>query len=138
MKLRAVLDTNTIVSGLGWGGTPGQVLEAARTGRFIAVTSPALLSELTAVLAYPKLRAALTNAEAFLERYQRTAHIALPEHRSDTLADDDDNRLVEAAETGSAAFIVTGDQLVLNADPIGSIRVVTPREFLTLLDELAG
>jgi len=35
--IRAVLDTNIIVSGLGWGGAPGQVLEAARTGRFITV-----------------------------------------------------------------------------------------------------
>lgn len=43
--IRAVLDTNVIVSGLGWGGAPGQVLEAARTGRFITVTSPALLTE---------------------------------------------------------------------------------------------
>lgn len=27
--IRAVLDTNTIVSGLGWGGPPGAVLDAA-------------------------------------------------------------------------------------------------------------
>lgn len=29
---RAVLDTNTIVSGLGWGGTPADVLDAALAG----------------------------------------------------------------------------------------------------------
>jgi len=134
--IRAVLDTNIIVSGLGWGGAPGQVLEAARTGRFITVTSPALLAELTSVLAYPKLRDALTKAEAFLDRYRRTAHIAFPEHRSEALADEDDNRLVEAAEAATAGFIVTGDQLVLDADPIGDIRVVTAREFLALLEQL--
>jgi uncharacterized protein len=134
--IRAVLDTNIIVSALGWGGAPGQVLEAARTGRFIAVTSPALLTELTSVLAYPKLRDALTMAEAFLDRYRRTAQIVLPEHRSEALADEDDNRLVEAAEAASTGFIVTGDRLVLDADPIGDIRVVTAREFLTLIDRL--
>lgn len=136
--IRAVLDTNVIVSGLGWGGAPGQVLEAARTGRFITVTSPALLAELTSVLAYPKLRDALSNAEAFLDRYRRTAHIVIPEHRSDALADEADNRLVEAAEAASAKFIVTGDQLVLDADPISVTRVVTPQEFLALLDKLAS
>jgi predicted nucleic acid-binding protein len=36
--IRAVLDTNTIVSGLGWGGTPGAVLDAALAGRFEIVT----------------------------------------------------------------------------------------------------
>lgn len=133
--IRAVLDTNVIVSALGWGGAPGQVLEAARTGRFITVTSPALLAELTNVLTYPKLRDALTEAEAFLDRYHSTAHIVFPERRSEALADEDDNRLVDAAEAATAAFIVNGNRLVLDADPIGDVRVVTAREFLTLLEQ---
>ena len=35
-----------------------------------------------------------------------------------------------------ANIIVTGDQLVLDADPIDNVRVVTVTEFLTLLDQL--
>ena len=64
-------------------------------------------------------------------------HIVIPEHVSDALADEDDNRLVEDTEAARAEFIVTGDQLVLDADPIvGAIRVVAASEFLTLLDRL--
>ena len=102
------------------------------------MTSRALLTELTSVLAYPKLRNVLTSTEEFLDRYRSTAHIVVPEHHSEALADEADNRLVEAAEAASAEFIVTGDQLVLDADPISATRVVTPREFLALLDELAS
>lgn len=61
--IRAVLDTDIFVSGLGWGGAPGRVLEAARTGRSITVTSPARLTELASLLACPKLRSALTDAD---------------------------------------------------------------------------
>jgi len=86
------------------------------------VTSPALLTELASVLAYPKLRSALTNAEAFVDRYHRTAHIVLPEHRSDALADEDDNRLVEAAEAARAEFIVTG--VVRHADGMAVSEII--------------
>jgi uncharacterized protein len=47
---RGVLDANIIVSGLGWGGTPGAVLDAALAGDFEIVTSPALLDEVRRVL----------------------------------------------------------------------------------------
>lgn len=45
MNLRVVLDTNVIVSGFGWGGVPSQVLDAAFDGRFVVVTSIALLHD---------------------------------------------------------------------------------------------
>ncbi len=56
MTPRVVLDTNVIASGLGWGGTPGAVLDAALVGRVTMVSSPPLLAELGRVLAYPKWR----------------------------------------------------------------------------------
>ena len=65
--IRAVLDTNTIVSGLGWGGAPGEVLDAALAGHFQIVTSPALLDELRRVLTYPKLRAVIGDANELVE-----------------------------------------------------------------------
>ena len=103
------------------------------------MTSPALLTTLGSVLAYRKLRSAITNVEAFMDRYRRPAYIVIPGYRSDALADEDGNRRFEAAEAAMAEFIVTGDQLVLDVDPVGGvIWVVTAREFLTLLDRLGG
>ncbi len=53
--IRAVLDTTTIVSGVGWGGPPGAVLDAALAGRSEMVTGPTLLNELRRVLSAPAL-----------------------------------------------------------------------------------
>lgn len=52
--IRAVIDTNIIVSGLLFGGLPSKVVNAAIDRRFIWVTSPYLIEELERVLGYKK------------------------------------------------------------------------------------
>lgn len=44
--MRVVLDTNTVLSGIFWGGHPRQILEMARSGTISICTSQALLDEL--------------------------------------------------------------------------------------------
>ena len=48
--MRLVLDTNTAVSGLIWGGVPGQLIDAASVGRLQLIASLPLLGELHGVL----------------------------------------------------------------------------------------
>ena len=136
MTLRAVVDTNLVVSGLGWAGPPGQVLDAAVDGRFILVTSVALLDELRAVLARSKLADRFPAPDDVADRLAEMSVLTDPQPTARVLADQADNRLVEAAHAGGADLIVTGDRLVADADPIGRIRVVTAAEFLMLLERL--
>jgi len=44
--MRAVLDTNIVVSALIWGDTPFKLIEMAGDGRLTLYTSPTLLAEL--------------------------------------------------------------------------------------------
>ena len=44
MTPRVVRDTNIIVSGFGWGGVPGHVLDAAFAGRPVVVTATEFLT----------------------------------------------------------------------------------------------
>ena len=55
--MRAVADTNTVVSALLWGGAPAEVLTAAREQRLTLFTSAALIAELEDVLAREKFAA---------------------------------------------------------------------------------
>lgn len=52
--MRLVLDTNTALSGLLWGGTPGRLIDAAEAGLIELASSAALLAELQGVLAREK------------------------------------------------------------------------------------
>jgi uncharacterized protein len=131
--IRVVLDTNTIVSGVGWGGPPAAVLDAAMAGRFEIVTRPILLDELRRVLAYPKLQPVIGDADELIELLALTAIVVTPTETIELVRDPDDNRLIEAALAADADVIVTGDQDLLTLGRVDKIRILTPREFLATL-----
>jgi uncharacterized protein len=131
--IRAVLDTNTIVSGVGWGGPPGAVLDAAMAGHFEIVTSPALLAELRRVLSYPKLQAVVGDADELIKLLALAAIVVTPTETVTISRDPDDDRLIEAALEADADVIVSGDQDLLTLGRIGHIQILTPREFLEYL-----
>ena len=43
--MKVVVDTNVLVSGLLFGGVPGQILTAWTSGAFVLVASPSILDE---------------------------------------------------------------------------------------------
>jgi putative PIN family toxin of toxin-antitoxin system len=132
---RAVLDTNTLVSGLGWGGVPGRVVDAALAGRFEIVSSRALLEELRRVLHYPKLATVVGDPDEIVDLLALTSVMVEPTETVDVVRDPDDNRVVEVAIAGSADVIVTGDADLLDLRAVGSVRVLTATQFLAELDE---
>jgi putative PIN family toxin of toxin-antitoxin system len=52
--VRAVIDTNVLLAGLLWHGTPHTLVEHVRNGTLTLISSPALLAELAEVIARPK------------------------------------------------------------------------------------
>jgi len=62
--VRAVLDTNVVVSALLWGGTPELILQRARAGELQLATSPALIAELSGILNRRKFAAKLAQSNS--------------------------------------------------------------------------
>lgn len=81
--MRVVLDTNVVVSGFFWGGTPRQLLDLARDGHVTLFTSSRLLDELADVLGRRKFAGMLASLEitpAFLmQRYGLLAKLVRPQ-----------------------------------------------------------
>ena len=73
-----VLDTNTLVSGLGWSGPPAQILDAVLAGQVVLASSPALLAELERVLAYPKLARVFPEPERLISRLRVVVDLVEP------------------------------------------------------------
>ena len=66
--MRAVIDTNVLLSGLLWHGTPHALMECVRRGTLTLVSSPALLAELADVVGRTKFDVILARANAPRER----------------------------------------------------------------------
>ena len=66
--MRIVIDTNVLLSGLLWRGTPHALLNQARAGTVELVTSLALLDELAEVIARPKFASILQRTSRTPER----------------------------------------------------------------------
>jgi len=131
-----VLDTNVLVSGLlRPGSIPNQLVLEAVAGRFLLLTSPALLTELDRVLRYPKLAAAFPAPSAVVAGTQSIASLVVPGERLTVAADEADSRVLEAAVAGRADVIVTGDRGLLAVGSVyAGIQLLTPRQFAGVLE----
>ena len=136
---RAVLDANVFVSAvLSPRGAPAKVLAAWRAEQFDLVISEAILEEITRVLHYPKIvKRHLWSGEkirAFIEDLARLAVVSAGKLTLSVIGEDpSDNRYIECAVEGEAAFIVSGDQHLLGLEEYKGIRILTPQAFLDVL-----
>lgn len=133
--MKVILDTNVWVSGLLWGGIPGQVLQLAYSGLIRIATSEILLAELETTLGYAKLQTRLRSleltAEELLLVVQRLAELCptVPLNVNG-LQDPDDAMVLATALAASAEVIVTGDQDLLTLIEFSEIPIMTPQAFL--------
>lgn len=139
---RVVVDTNLFVSGLlSKHGSPFALVEVVRAATILLVLTEPLKDEYRRVLRRPRFaeRYGLTREEVedFLLVVDAAATIVpvMDEHIV-LVRDPADQMVLDAALSGQADYLVTGDKdlLVLKEHPgLGGLRIVTAREFLDML-----
>jgi len=138
--LKAVLDTNLIVSGaISSRSSPHELLEAWRRSDFALVISPPIVAEVTEVLARDRVRVryriTAERAAALRHSLETEALMVMPERTIQAVpGDSDDDRILECAVAGQADYIVTGDHHLLGMHQFEGIPIVTAAEFLAVLD----
>lgn len=139
MIVRAVVDTNVLVSGLISGKTPpAQVVDAWLDQQFILVTSIYQVDELNHVLAYPRIASRIRlepiEVETILAGLLLQAEIVPGEVTLPGVTrDPKDDFIVASALEGQASYIVSGDRDLLVLEAYEGIQVVTPRQFIEVL-----
>mgnify|MGYP003394196294 CR=1 FL=1 len=131
--MRAVLDTNVVISGILFGGVPGAVLEAWAEGKFEVCLSPSIFDE------YMRTCDRLGDSHSGLDYLEILTTLIgngtlVPD--SETIptitADPDDDKFMVCAHR-CGAVVVSGDQHVVDADGWEGVEVLSPRDFLTRL-----
>lgn len=138
--MRLVLDTNTVISGLLWRGTPGKLIDAAQARLVSLYSSASLLAELRGVLVREKFAKqlearTLTGVEVF-DGYAALAAIITPAIIvSPVAADPADDEVLACAVAAQADLIVSGDAHLLNLKAYRGIPIVNAAEALTRLPQ---
>jgi uncharacterized protein len=138
-RLRLVLDTNVVMSGLLWGGHSRHLLELALNDTIALYSSPVLVDELSQTLHYAKLTkritAVQTTTQALVEHYSAMVTLVVPLQVPGVIAQDaDDDQVLACAVEARAHLIASGDQHLhsLGGNDLG-VRIVTPAEAAGLL-----
>ena len=137
--IRAVLDTNVIISGtIKKSGPPFTVFEAWREGRFLLITSRAIIKEVERVFHYPRIKKKYSLTErqigGVIQNLKKYTVVAPGKLEIQVIKEDlSDNRLLAAALEGKAQYIVSGDPHLKNLKRYRSVRLVSPAEFVRIL-----
>lgn len=132
--MRVVLDTNVLVSGLlKPEGNERRVLRLGLSAKRITVLlSPAIMREYEAVLPRPRLKLTALEVSQTLNAIRVVAEWVEPDFTLHLTKDKPDNRFLECAVAGQAAYIVTGNARHFPRHYKG-IHVVQARRLLELL-----
>jgi uncharacterized protein len=139
--LRVVVDTNTFISGLFWGGLPGLVLLAVTEEKFQLLLTTTVIGEWSLVISRDKFaaqrEAQKKSADQILADFTRIAEFVTPsEIPPNVVRDPKDVPILAAAVGGKADYIVTGDKDLLTIGSYESVPIVEVRVFLQMLNLL--
>lgn len=134
--LKVIVDANVWVSGLISQGRPAQIISLFRSRAFIACCSAELLQELQDVLERPKIaaRIPLRDAEQLTQLLKSRALFVLPDIIPAVARDPKDDIYLACALAADADVLITGDQDLLVLKLHGRTRILTPAEFLAMLE----
>lgn len=135
--MRAVVDANVFVSGLMLlASTPGRIIHGWRQGQFGLVMSEPMLTEIGAVLLYPKIRKRLAWDEKAVSRYLmllrfESQMVDVAGVSASVPRDPADDCVLATLIASDADYLITGDaDLLTLAD---RYPIVSPAEFAKMI-----
>ncbi len=141
--MRIVLDVNVLVSAaITYDGPAYDAMELMARDDMYLFLSDAMFITLANVLARPKIVRRLdpNRPSEFMGRLRRlTSEKITPDPTVQGVAEDaEDDGVLGTAVAGSVDYLVTGDGWLLGIGEYRGVRIITPRDFLTLLEAESG
>lgn len=142
---RAVFDTTLIASGLaGYSrqeSTPGALLRRWFAREFTLVLSDHLIGEIERMLAKPYFVANVTSvdrARAVAALREQTSWTDITVLVSGVATHPEDDLALAAAVSADVDYLVTGDQPLQDVGGYQGVTIMSPRDFLSLLEKQGG
>ena len=128
---KVVIDTNVLISGLLFGGNPGELITLWNERRIQPMSSRDIIEEYLRVLAYPKFRLAEEEIEYLFsqEVLPWFEVITVQSGQPFVIDDPSDDKFIWCALEGSAEAIISTDQHLLRLSSC-PVPIFSPSEFL--------
>lgn len=130
---RVVVDTNVFISSILFGGNPRTIIEAWLSKKYIFCLSPHLKAEILNKL-QRKFLLPIGAIKLIEEALDTNTKKYIPKKKLFICKDAEDNFLLELAQEAQADYIVSGDKLVLELKQYNKTTIISPKNFLKLLD----
>ena len=130
--MRAVLDTNVLISSVIATGVPHEIVVKGFSSEYQIVVSVATLTEFRdTLLKYPeKFHMDEEDVQQEVETIRYFAEFVDPDEEITAVeAAPDDDKFLEAAVAGNVDYIVSGDRHLLDLGSFRGIDIVEPRTF---------
>lgn len=132
--MKAVLDTNVLISGIFFGGHPRAILDAWAAGRFELVLSPSIFDEYVRTCDRLGTSHEGLKSEAILATIIGHGTLVADAIAPGPItADPDDDKFMSCAQ-GHGAIVVSGDKHLLDVSGWEGVRVMRPHHFLAYLE----
>lgn len=135
--MRAVLDTNVLISGVIATGVPHKLLVRGFNHEYQIVVSVETLTEFReTLLKYPeRFHMGEDEVQEEVETIRYFAEFVTPQEDITVVEDDpDDDKFLEAAVAGDVDYLVSGDGHLLSLESFRGIDIIEPRTFYERLD----
>jgi putative PIN family toxin of toxin-antitoxin system len=130
--IRAVLDTNVVISALLFSGPPSQLVSAWQSSRLRPVVSASILDEYIRVLAYPKFKLSDAEIRGLIEEelLPFIETVKVPPSIAPKIRDPNDAKFITCAVTAGVRWLVSGDNDLLSLHRVKSIEILSVTAFL--------
>ena len=133
-KKKVIIDTNVLISALGWGGKAYEIVDLGFVGSFRWIISKPIFEELIRTLNYSKLD--------FIDKEEKEGFISAVSEAAEFLdvsrtldkefVDPKDVMFLECALEIGADYLITGNKHLLTLKSIGKTRIISPAKFLSV------
>jgi putative PIN family toxin of toxin-antitoxin system len=131
--LKAVLDTNVLISSFFWKGPSRHIVDLAIANKIKSVTSPEILEEVEAVIYEDFPQVPYDKIEGIIRDILSYSQLIIPVPiTAKKLRDLKDTKIIACAVSAKADYIVTGDKDLLVLKKYGEIQISNPKTFLDL------
>ena len=135
--MKIVLDSNIFVSSFYWAGNPRKVFDRVANGLDELYITKEIIDEIASVMARKKFGTEIGKVNDYIRIIESYSIGVVSKNTPKGISrDNEDNKILQCGLDGNVDFIVTGDNDLLVLKAYNNIEIISPAEYLKIVEEV--